>query len=161
MTRDAAYWKEHLKLESHPEGGSYASTFRKEETVETDSGDRPLYTSIYFLLAEGEVSKFHQLKSDELWYYHDGAPLTVHMITAEGAYTAAKLGLAIEQGEQPQLLVPAGTIFGSSMSGMGGACSLVGCMVSPGFDFEDFKLFSAEELIARFPQHESIIRKMT
>ena len=160
MIRNAAYWKEQLKLESHPEGGSYANTFRKDKMIGTESGDRPLYTSIYFLLTEGEVSKFHQLKSDEIWYYHDGAPLTVHMITADGTYTAAKLGLAIEQGEQPQLLVPAGTIFGSSMTGTG-TYSLVGCMVSPGFDFEDFTLFSAEELIARFPQHEQIIRKMT
>ncbi|WJY28375.1 cupin domain-containing protein [Sporosarcina trichiuri] len=160
MERNAEYWKTQLGLESHPEGGSYASTFRSGQDSETEQGMRPLYTSIYFLLEAGEVSHFHQLESDELWYYHDGAPLTVHMISEEGVYTAAKLGLAIEEGERPQILVPAGTIFGSSMTGPG-QCSLVGCMVAPGFDFEDFKLFGTDELLNRFPQHEAIIRKMT
>lgn len=119
-----------------------------------------MYTSIYFLLTSGEKSHFHQLQSDELWYYHDGAALTVHMISESGHYSAVKLGLNIEEGERPQLLVPAGTIFGSSMSS-DEEYSLVGCMVSPGFDFNDFYLFTEQELTERYPQHRDIVEYMT
>lgn len=119
-----------------------------------------MFTSIYFLLAAGELSHFHQLESDELWYYHDGAALTVHMITIEGNYRTVKLGLDFEKGERPQLLVPAGTIFGSSMN-TDEEYSLVGCMVSPGFDFKDFKLFTEQELLTLHPQHAAIIKFMT
>ncbi len=160
MKRNAAYWKKQLLLETHPEGGSFAGSYTAGSTIDTSSGTRPLYTSIYFMLADGEVSHFHQLQSDELWYYHDGSALTVHMISADGEYSAVKLGLDMEQGEQPQILVPAGAIFGSSMI-ESGEYALVGCMVSPGFDFEDFKLFTGEELVEQFPQHETIIKKMT
>ncbi|MGG0642971.1 cupin domain-containing protein [Sporosarcina gallistercoris] len=160
MRQDAAYWIRHLQLEPHPEGGSFASSFAADSTIETSRGKRPLYTSIYFMLADGEVSHFHQLQSDELWYYHDGNALTVHMISPDGDYSAVKLGLDIEQGERPQLLVPAGSIFGSSMI-EDGDYALVGCMVAPGFDFEDFKLFTEEELVEQFPQHTEIIQTMT
>ncbi|WP_432355450.1 cupin domain-containing protein [Sporosarcina sp. A2] len=160
MKRDAAYWKEHLHLGSHPEGGSYVSSFTASETIDTEAGKRPLFTSIYFMLADGELSHFHQLKSDELWYYHDGSAMTVHMISSEGEYSEVKLGLNIGAGEHPQLLVPAGTVFGSSLI-ENGEYALVGCMVSPGFDFEDFKLFTEDELIVKFPQHSAIIQQMT
>lgn len=160
MKHDASYWKRQLQLETHPEGGSYASSFSAETTIDISSGTRPLYTSIYFMLADGEISHFHQLQSDEIWYYHDGNALTVHMISTDGVYSSAKLGLDIEKGERPQLLVPAGTIFGSSMI-ESGDYALVGCMVAPGFDFKDFKLFTEDELVAQFPQHTEIIKKMT
>ncbi|WP_025784638.1 cupin domain-containing protein [Sporosarcina sp. D27] len=160
MKRNAAYWTKQLKLETHPEGGSFAGAFAAGSTIETPAGTRPLYTSIYFMLADGEISHFHQLQSDELWYYHDGNALTVHMISTDGEYSSVKLGLDLEKGEQPQILVPAGAIFGSSMI-ESGDYALVGCMVSPGFDFEDFKLFTEEELVEQFPQHTEIIKKMT
>ena len=70
-----------------------------------------------------------------------------------------KLGLNIEQGEQPQVLVPKNTIFGSSVDEKN-TFSLVGCMVSPGFDFADFEMFTQGELIEQYPTHEAIIRKM-
>jgi hypothetical protein len=38
--------------------------------------------------------------------------------------------------------------------------SLVGCMVSPGFDFQDFELFTQAELLEKYPQHEAIIKKL-
>ncbi|MDW0111281.1 cupin domain-containing protein [Sporosarcina aquimarina] len=160
MTRNAEYWRKQLNLIAHPEGGSYVSSLTASASIPTKNGERPLFTSIYFMLAEGEVSHFHQLQSDEIWYYHDGAPLVVHMISKDGEYSTVKLGVDMESGQQPQLVVPAGTIFGSSMAGEGGY-SLVGCMVSPGFDFKDFKLFSEEELLNQFPEHAMIIEKMT
>lgn len=159
MQRDASYYIKHLGLECHPEGGYFKSSYTSDEAIDAFGTSRKLFTSIYFLLGADDVSHFHRLKSDELWYFHGGSPLIVHVIDVAGNYTEHKLGLDMENGESPQVLVPKNSIFGSSVI-ENGEFSLVGCMVSPGFDFEDFELFSQTELLALYPQHERIIRKM-
>ena len=156
---DADYYIQKLQLQPHAEGGFYASTYTGKGHVSTPSGDRPSYTSIYFLLRSADISHLHRLQSDELWYYHAGSPLTVHMIHEDGAYEARKLGLNAEEGELPQILVPKHTIFGSSVD-EAASFSLVGCMVSPGFDYADFELFTQAELLEKYPEHEAVIRKM-
>ncbi|MET3575324.1 cupin domain-containing protein [Bhargavaea ullalensis] len=145
-----------LGLEPHPEGGHYAGTFAGTPDEE---GGAHLYTSIYFLLESGDCSRLHRLKSDELWYFHDGGPLDIHMIFPDGSCRRERLGLGIECGEKPQVLVPAGTIFGSEPAA-GSEFSLVGCMVAPGFDFADFELFTQNELLVDYPQHEELIRQL-
>ncbi|WP_277584828.1 cupin domain-containing protein [Psychrobacillus antarcticus] len=155
MMRDASYYIKNLGLEPHSEGGYFQSSY----TSKNHSGNKKLYTSIYFLLGAADVSHFHRLKSDELWYFHDGSSLLVHVIDEKGNYVEHKLGLNIENGEVPQVLVPKNTIFGSSVN-EGGAFSLVGCMVAPGFEYEDFELFTQKELIHDYPQHKEIICKM-
>ncbi|MFC7319702.1 cupin domain-containing protein [Halobacillus campisalis] len=157
---DAQNFIDQLQLEPHPEGGYYKPTYASEKVERFAQGDRSLYTSIYFLLRSGEVSHFHRLQSDELWYFHAGSSLTIHMIYPDGKYEEVKLGLHVDKGEVPQFVVPRHTIFGSSVQEED-TFSLVGCMVSPGFDFEDFELFSQDELVKEYPQHEEIIRKMT
>ncbi|WP_107943506.1 cupin domain-containing protein [Metasolibacillus fluoroglycofenilyticus] len=159
MTQSAQFYIEQLQLEAHPEGGYYKSSFRANEEIATRDVLRPIYTSIYFLLRSQDISHLHRLQSDELWYYHAGSPLTVHMIYPDGTYEAKKLGLNIAEGETPQILVPKHTIFGSSVD-EAATFSLVGCMVAPGFDFADFELFTLDELLANYPQHEAVIRKM-
>ncbi|WP_316571716.1 cupin domain-containing protein [Neobacillus sp. YIM B06451] len=153
----AEYWISRLGLEPHAEGGYYKQTYMSMEDV--PGKERVLYTSIYFLLRDGEVSHFHRLKSDELWYFHAGDSLSVHMIHENGEYEEVLLGLDLEKGEVPQLLVPKNTIFGSSVSPEGNY-ALVGCMVSPGFEYTDFELFTQEELVKDYPQHREIIGKM-
>ncbi|MEY3683061.1 MAG: hypothetical protein RLZZ289_1596, partial [Bacteroidota bacterium] len=68
-----------LGLQAHPEGGYYKETYRAAQTL--DGQDRQLLTSIYFLLTAENVSKFHRIKSDELWYFHAGRPLIVHTLS--------------------------------------------------------------------------------
>ncbi|MFD2445289.1 cupin domain-containing protein [Bacillus sp. CGMCC 1.16607] len=162
--KNAQYWINNLDLIPHPEGGFYKSTYSSEsiisdKSVVSNGNKRKLYTSIYFLLRSGDISHLHRLKSDELWYFHGGSPLTVHVIDESGEYHEMKLGLDLENGEVPQVLVPKNSIFGSSVMEEG-TFSLVGCMVSPGFDFEDFELFNQDDLLKIYPEHEEIIRKM-
>ncbi|MFC5451806.1 cupin domain-containing protein [Paenibacillus aestuarii] len=159
------YWITKLQLAAHPEGGYYKRTYHAEETI-TDqelsvqfNGERLLYTSIYFLLQSHDVSHFHRLKSDELWYFHAGSPLTIHVILEDGTYKEVKLGLNLDKGETPQYLVPKNSIFGSSVMEKE-TFSLVGCMVAPGFDFQDFELFTQDELLAQYPEHHEIIKKL-
>ena len=154
-----------LGLVSHPEGGYYKSTYTSKERISDNElevdfeGQRKLFTSIYFLLTSDEVSHFHRLKSDELWYFHAGSPLTVHVIHDNGEYEELKLGMNLENGEAPQAFVPKNSIFGSSVMEKD-TYSLVGCMVSPGFEFQDFELFTQNDLLLKYPQHEEIIMKL-
>jgi predicted cupin superfamily sugar epimerase len=154
-----------LGLIPHPEGGYYKETFQSEEQISDHElsvnfeGRRKLYTSIYFLLTSDDVSHFHRLKSDELWYYHGGSSLSIHVIEESGEYKEIKLGMNLDAGEVPQVLVKKNSIFGSSVSEKD-TCSLVGCMVSPGFEFQDFEMFTQEELMKVYPQHEEIIMKL-
>ena len=157
-------WVESLNLLPHPEVGFYAESFRSpievpaEALPEKFEDARSLVTSIYFLLRSEDISRFHVLGSDELWYYHYGSAVTVHAISPEGEYHQFKVGSG--EGEHLQLLIPAGWIFGSTVEEPD-TYGLVGCVVAPGFDFRDFKLFSTEELLPIFPQHEAVIRRMT
>ncbi|MGH4124449.1 MAG: cupin domain-containing protein [Clostridium sp.] len=159
------YFIDTLNMEAHPEGGFYKSSFCSCENISSNNlktkfeGERTLWTSIYFLLRDGEISSFHRLKSDEMWYYHAGSPLTIYMISPNGELTTKQLGLNIENGETPQFLVPKNYIFGSAMNIPG--YSLVGCMVSPGFDFKDFEIFERDTLLNKYSQHKDIIIKLT
>lgn len=151
-------WVESLQLQAHPEGGYYKETGKSEQIIKSGSGlDVPLYTNILFLLEDKNPSRFHVLQSNEVWYFHDGKPLTVHCIYPDGEYKAVRLGRNPET-DLLQFEVPKGVIFGSSVDE---DWALVSCMVSPGFDFREFYLFETQELLDKFPQHEAIIKKLT
>lgn len=160
-TMNAEDWITHLDMAAHPEGGYFKQSFVSPEKVSLAAhpAERNLYTSIYFLLRSQDISHFHRLKSDELWYFHAGHAVTVHILDAEGHYRAEKLGLDITAGERPQVLVEKGSIFGSTVEAED-AFSLVGCMVSPGFDFADFELLLQGELLELYPGQEPIIKKL-
>ena len=147
-------WITDLNLEHHPEGGFYKRTEEPSKMVSVGDNQRRIYTSIYFLLTENNPSHFHQLTADEIWYYHDGQPLTVHCIFEDGHYEAVKIGKNSQKGERLHYTVPAGTIFGSTVEK---DYALVSCAVIPGFEFSDFKLFTQEELLAKYPEHRDII----
>lgn len=154
--KSAEYYIKNLEMEKHIEGGYFKETFLSVDEVRSD---KKLWSSIYFLLKTGEVSNFHRLKSDELWYHHDGEALTIYMISKEGELITSQLGNNIEKGERPQVLVPKGYIFGSAMNNDGYA--LVGCMVSPAFEYKDFELFEREYLLNLYPEHKKTILKLT
>lgn len=148
-----------LDMKVHPEGGFYAETYRAMSEIETEGGNRQLITSIYFLLRSEDVSHFHRIKSDELWFWHEGSPLSVHLL-GENGHEILKLGPVTGPESRPQHLVPSNTIFGSTVDHPE-SYALVSCVVAPGFDFRDFELFSYEELIMPFPDYEFIIRRLT
>lgn len=167
----AEYYIEKLEMEPHVEGGYFKECLQGKDIMEAyqkgaqQNGDnhtqngRKLWSSIYFLLCKDEVSHFHKLESDEVWYFHDGSALTIYMISPEGELYAPKLGLDIEKGEVPQILVPKGYIFGSAMEEEG--YSLVGCMVAPCFRYEEFELMNRAEMLEQYPQYKEAIMKLT
>lgn len=165
--KPAAYWIEKYNLLPHPEGGYYAETYRSTEDIGKSGlpvrfeGDRSLSTGIYFLLQQGDFSAFHRIKSDEMWHFYAGDTLEIFVIHPEtGNLDVIKLGADPENGETFQAVVPAGAWFGSRPAS-GSKYSLVGCTVSPGFDFADFEMADRNLLTRDFPEHELIIGELT
>ncbi len=164
--KDAEYWIEKLKLLPHPEGGFYKETYRSDEIINRDhlpkrfTGHRNISTSIYYLLQNGQYSKLHRIKSDEIWHFYDGCGLIIYSIDKNGKLTENKLGINIEEGESPLIIIKAGDWFGAKVSKPGSYC-VAGCTVSPGFHFEDFEMGNREELLKIFPEHKTVIIELT
>jgi uncharacterized protein len=124
-----------LDLQPHPEGGWYRETWRHETTVETPRGSRRLATCVAFLLQPGERSAWHRVASDELWLWQGGGPM---IVTVGGFDDAPVAGFSCELREGGQYLVRANEW--QTAAPAGDAASLVACVVSPGFEFDDFSL---------------------
>jgi uncharacterized protein len=122
-----------LDLKPHPEGGHYRETFRDD----CGDGARAASTAIYFLLAEGEVSRWHRVDAAEVWHWHAGAALALSIAPPDGVAVDMLLGADLAAGERPQRVVPPG-YWQSALSR--GAWTLVGCTVAPGFVFEKFEM---------------------
>jgi predicted cupin superfamily sugar epimerase len=136
-----------LGLVAHPEGGYYAEVYRSPAYVKPpdDREPRPALTTIYFLLAEGQVSRWHRVQSEEVWHFYEGAPLDLWMTSGEvGPIRRHRLG-PIQENQQPVVVVPAGWWQAARSTG---EFTLVGCTVAPGFDFRDFSLAHDDPYIA-------------
>ncbi len=130
-----------LEMLPHPEGGFYKECFRSKQSIQFPDfeGERSVSTSIYFLLEKGQTSALHRIKSDEIWYFHDGQTLEIIELDEQGNEKITLLGKNLMNGEVLQHVVPAGIWFGARLAPNSEFC-LVGCQVSPGFDFRDFEL---------------------
>ena len=123
-----------LGLQPHPEGGFFVETFRDA----APEGGRTHSTAIYFLLREGEVSRWHRVRdASEVWHHYAGAPLSLEISPDMRATHRLVLGTAFAAGERPQRVVPAGWWQRAQSLG---AYTLVGCTVAPGFEFEAFEM---------------------
>ena len=165
MTATAQDYIQALQLQPHPEGGFFSESYRSKQTMElpaTGGGtqQRNVCTAIYFLLETGNFSAFHRIQSDEVWHFYAGLALEVLELLPSGELHCTRLGPDILRGELPQYVVPADTWFASRVAD-GGAFSLVGCTVAPGFDFADFRLAQRQELLEIFPQHRPVITELT
>ncbi|WP_297082510.1 cupin domain-containing protein [uncultured Demequina sp.] len=132
-----------LRLEPHPEGGWFRRTYTSPTPVDTDGGARPAVTLIHYLLTPGEASAWHVVTSDELWLWHGPGALELRLGgSGEGPVEAdarvVRLGPHLSEGEVAQCLVPAG-VWQSAALAADEEC-LVSCMVTPGFDFADWRL---------------------
>ncbi|WP_412554408.1 cupin domain-containing protein [Shimia sp. MIT1388] len=124
----------HLNLAPHPEGGHYRQTW----IADSPDGTRPAGTSIYFLLKAGEISHWHRVDAAEIWHYYAGAPLILSLAeTNQGPATDHVLGPDLAAGQFPQHIVPKDHWQAARSTG---EWTLVGCTVSPAFQFEGFEL---------------------
>lgn len=136
-----------LRLEPHPEGGAFRETYRSGVKAQTEN-DRSVCTAIYFLIRQNQPTAWHRVKSDEIYHYYCGAPAELSLINPDGNFSKQILGIDVRNGEHPQIMIPA-DCWQSVQSH--GEFTLMGCTVSPGFDFRDFEMIKIEKLKELFP----------
>lgn len=150
-----------LHLVPHPEGGWYRETYRSETMWAGGRPGtlRPASTAILFLLPAGAFSAFHRIACDEIWHYHAGDALEMHLVDAAGRHESRRLGPNVAAGETPQVVVPAG--WWQAAAPVGSRFTLCGCTVSPGFDFEEFELAERSSFVAAHPGLRDVIARFT
>ncbi len=159
---------QHFNLKPLPEeGGYYNEVYRSEEKIgksalpERYDSDRCFGTSIFFLLKKGVFSAMHKLKSDEIYHFYTGGPVKVLLLFPNGSSQTVTLGNDIAAGHQPQLLMPKGVWQGCCLEDEDAEFALMGCTVSPGFEFADFELAERDILVEKYPDRKELITKLT
>jgi predicted cupin superfamily sugar epimerase len=165
MTADEV--KRVLGLAPHPrEGGWFVQTYGASEMVSLErySGARRTSTAIYYLLESTTFSEMHRLESDEVFHFYAGDAVEMLQL-AEGAGThsggrVVLLGNDLAAGQSPQVVVERGVWQGSRLRA-GGAWALLGCTVSPGFEYEDYETGGRAELVEKWPEFAEMIGSLT
>jgi predicted cupin superfamily sugar epimerase len=159
MTADDV--KKLLGLVPHPrEGGWYVRTWESAEFVPANVGERRTSTAIYYLLEPGTFSEMHLLKSDEIFHHYIGGSVEMLQLLPDGSSARVVIGTDLEAGERPQVVVPRGIWQGSRLLRAEGF-TLLGCTVSPGFEFEDYETEVRQELTMRWPERAELIAALT
>jgi len=149
-----------LGLQPHPEGGHYREVFRSSHPVQFHGGQRSAGSSIYYLLAQGACSAWHRIDADEVWYFHAGSLLALHMLRPDGALVTQHLGDPLRHaGAVFQAVVPAGCWFAAELADRESFC-LVGCAVAPGFEFSGFQLAVEADMADAVQRHGDWIRRL-
>ena len=155
-----------LDLQPHPEGGYFKELYRSDEIIDNSSlsnefeGNRNYSTSIYYLLESKDFSAFHKINQDEIWHFYLGSAIELHILSEDGELKTIHIGNNLNNGELPQAIVPKHNWFAAKVKHPN-TFALVGCTVSPGFDFRDFELASYDKLTERFPEHKALIKEFT
>ena len=155
-----------LKMEKHIEGGYFRVAYRSTDKVtplharyRSGSGQelshalqRNAGSAIYYLLEKDDFAAWHRIRSDEIWHYYDGCPVNIYVITADGKIETRVLGNPCKTpGASFQVVLPAGCWFAADLSNQD-EFALMGCTVSPGFEYYDWELGEKAKLTAEFPK---------
>ena len=130
-------------LERHPEGGWFSEVY----TAPFEHEKRAFMGSIYFLLEGAEISHFHQIDCDEIWYHHEGCALKITMIM-DGKVSESVIGAG--EGQNAMAVIPKGAIFAAENLDKGEYC-FMSCATTPGFMYEGFRLVDDEEIESLCP----------
>ena len=160
--------KKLLGLAPHPrEGGWYVRTYEAGETVSAAAfgdgrylGARRTGTAIYYLLEPDTFSEMHRLKSDEVFHFYAGDAVEMLQLMPDGSGRRVVIGNDLAAGERPQVVVERGIWQGSRLVGAG-KWALLGCTVSPGFEFEDYEEGRRGMLSEGWPEFAEMIVGLT
>lgn len=123
-----------LALQPHPEGGYYRETYRSSELVNTHIHARSAVTAIYYLLEQGQYSAWHRVCSDEIWHFYQGDALELVCMSPDLRDVQC---ITLSADADRHAVIPAN--YWQAARPLG-SYSLMGCTVSPGFEFADFLL---------------------
>jgi len=167
MDSDIAALIAGLGLIPHPsEGGYFRETWRAEKSltdpalIRDHGGPRCAGTAIYYLLTPETLSAMHRVRSDEIFHFYLGDPVEQLRLTPGGGGEIVLLGSDIVAGQRPQSLVPKNTWQGARLK-PGGRFALMGCTVSPGFEFADYEHGDRAALSAQWPDFADTIARLT
>jgi len=157
-----------LHLEPHPrEGGWFRQTWKADHDALPQSalparyaGPRAAGTAIYYLLEPNSFSEMHRLQSDEVFHFYLGDPVEMLQLYPDGGGRQIVLGTDIAGGEWPQVVVPKSVWQGSRLI-PGGKLALLGCTVSPGFEYEDYESGRRDDLVRAWPDWRDLIHALT
>ncbi len=156
-----------LSLQPHPkEGGYFRETYRTALRIPAAAlaghfdGERSASTAIYYLLTPGTFSALHRLRGDEIFHFYAGSPVLMLQLPPGGPGREVVLGPDVLAGHQPQVVVPGGVWQGSLLVA-GGEFALLGCTVAPGFEYADYEHGRRDALVAQYPAHAELIRRLT
>jgi len=159
--------KKTLGLEPHPrEGGWFRQTWKAAEMIPAEAlpgryaGGRTAGTAIYYLLEPGNFSEMHGLASDEVFHFYLGDAVEMLQLWPDGTGKRVVLGPDLANGELVQTVVPQGVWQGSRLVA-GGKVALLGCTVSPGFDYADYASGTRVELERGWPEWAEMIEGLT
>lgn len=131
------------------EGGYYRETYRSESS-----------TAIYYLLTADTFSAIHRLRHDEIFHFYAGDPVEMLLLHPGGGHSRLTVGGNIQAGQQPQVIVPAGTWQGCRVMA-GGEWTLLGTTVAPPFDITSYEHGVEAELVAAYPDCTELISSLT
>lgn len=150
-----------LKLEPHPiEGGFFRRTYTSRYTIDSENGPRNIGSAIYYLLEAGTFSELHVLTSDEIFHFYLGDPVEMLQLYPDGRSEVFILGPNLATGQHVQLVVPGGVWQGTRLL-REGEFALLGCSVTPGFDYADYKSGKFAELVTKWPDQAERIMALT
>jgi uncharacterized protein len=165
MTADEI--KKQLGLEPHPcEGGWFRQTWCSGEMIpkgllpERYPAERHAGTCIYYLLEPGNFSEMHRLASDEIFHFYYGDPVEMLQLTQDGSAKKFVLGSDLAEGQHLQLVVPRSVWQGSRLIA-GGSVALLGCTVSPGFDYSDYETGHRDKLLPLAGEYRELLTALT
>lgn len=144
------------------EGGYFAETYRAEQQIALGGYDGPrrVGTAIYYLLEPGEFSEMHRVKSDEIFHFYYGDAVEMLQLWPDGSVRTVMIGTDFARGMRPQVVVPRGVWQGCRLVS-GGKVALMGCTVSPGFEYADYESGKREELVKGWPEARERIAELT
>lgn len=147
-----------LGLAAHPEGGWFREIHRSRSSIGTPPGypaRRTALTAIHFLLADGEFSAFHRVRSEEVWVHLCGAP--IELVTLDRRPLVRTIAPVLDGGDALAVVPPGCLQAARPLDGW----ALAACLVAPGFEFADFEIPAAGDLLERFPEHRDLIARYT
>lgn len=156
-------------LESLPgEGGMFRQSYVADEGIPHGAlpdrypAGKPMCTAIYYLLTDApdSFSALHRLPTDEIFHFYAGDPVEMLLLHPDGHGQRVRLGRDFMNGEHVQFVVRRDVWQGTRVAG-GGRWALLGTTMAPGYTGSDYTAGVRAELLARYPEFASSIRRLT
>ncbi|XP_057369194.1 uncharacterized protein LOC130690199 isoform X1 [Daphnia carinata] len=126
-----------------------------------ESKSYPAVSAAYLLFRRKDFSTWRRVKNtDELYFWHRGTTLLLHLLKPDGSVQQVKLGDPIQDPDaNPQIIIAVGSWVAADLEDKLSYC-LISVVQAPGFDASKAEVGQPETLISRYPQSETLINRL-